>query len=312
MGLKILITGGSGYIGSVLVGSLLAKGYQVTVVDNLMYKQYTLFQHCTDPNFDFVKGDARDERLIKDLIKDNDIIIPLAAIVGAKASERDPYLTNSTNFEAITILNRLRSRDQMVIFPCTNSGYGTKSGEVYCTEETKLEPISLYGVTKANAERELLNSSNVITLRLATTFGVSPRMRLDLLVNDFTYKAVTDGYLVLYEKHFKRNYIHIQDVSRCFCYCIENFDYMKSEPYNVGLNDANLSKEELALKVKEHFPSLYIHYASIGTDPDKRNYIVSNDKIKSKGFVAQHSLDEGIKQLIKGYRMMTNTNFYNI
>lgn len=309
--MRILITGGAGYIGSVLVARLLERGHQVTVLDTLMYKQLSLLHHCTEPRFEFVRGDARDERILKQHLPDKDVIIPLAAIVGAPACDLDPQLTRSLNHEAIVLLNRLRARDQRVIFPCTNSGYGTKSGELFCTEETPLDPISLYGVTKVAAERELLGSDTVITLRLATVFGVSPRMRLDLLVNDFVYKAVTQGFLVLYEQHFKRNYIHIEDVARCFCYCIDHFDEMKGEPYNVGLNEANISKGELALKIKEHWPRLYIHAAEIGEDPDKRNYIVSNDKINRKGFIAEHSLDDGIEQLIRAYRMLTNTNFYN-
>jgi len=309
--LKILVTGGAGYIGSVLVGHLLSAGYQITVLDSLIYNQHSLFQYCANPRFEFLCGDARDEQLMQRLISAHDVLIPLAAIVGANACEQDPILTRSVNFDAIVLLNRLRTPQQPVIFPCTNSGYGTKSGAVYCTEETPLEPISLYGTTKVSAERELLNSPNTISLRLATTFGVSPRIRLDLLVNDFVFRAVTDGFLVLYEKHFKRNYIHIEDVARCFCHCIEHFDDMKEEAYNVGLNDANLSKEELALKIKEHVPNLYIHAAEVGSDPDRRNYIVSNDKINSKGFVPLFSLDEGIQQLIKAYRMMPNTGFRN-
>lgn len=308
---RILITGGAGYLGSVLVGHLLQRNYSVTVLDSLLYSQPSLLYYCNHPNFAFVSGDVRNEGLMRELLKGHDAIIPLAAIVGMKACDRDPLMTKSVNFEAIALLNRLRSPDQIVISPCTNSGYGTKSGEVYCTEETPLEPISLYGETKVKAEWELLNSPNTISLRLATVFGPSPRMRLDLLVNDFVYRAVTDGFLVIYEKDFKRNYIHIDDVAKCFCFCLEHFDQMKGEAYNVGLNDANLSKAELAEKIKEYVPSLYIHYAEVGSDPDKRNYIVSNDKIKQKGFEAQHSLDEGIQQLLKAYKMLPKGSFRN-
>jgi nucleoside-diphosphate-sugar epimerase len=308
---KILVTGGTGYLGSVLVGRLLSRGYRVTVLDNLLYGQPSLLHCCSNPNFDFVLGDARDERLMGELLKKHDVIIPLAAIVGMKACDRDPLMTKSVNYDAIALLNRLRSPDQKVISPCTNSGYGTKSGELYCTEETPLEPISLYGETKVKAEFELLNSPNTISLRLATVFGPSPRMRLDLLVNDFVYRAVNDGFLVIYEKDFKRNYIHIEDVADCFCFCLGRFDEMKGEAYNVGLNEANLSKAELATKIKEYVPSLYIHYAEVGSDPDKRNYIVSNDKIKQKGFEAKRSLDEGIQQLIKAYKMLPKGNYRN-
>lgn len=308
---KALVTGGAGYLGSVVVGHLLLRGYRVSVVDNLVYGQTGLLHFCSHAQFEFVRGDARDERLMRELLKTQDVILPLAAIVGAKACDRDPLMAKSVNFDAIALLNRLRGRDQKVISPCTNSGYGAKSGEVYCTEESPLEPVSLYGATKVNAERELLNSPNTISLRLATVFGPSPRMRLDLLVNDFVYRAVTDGFLVIYEKDFKRNYVHIEDVAECFCFCLEHFDEMKGEAYNVGLNDANLSKAELAAKIKEHVPSLYIHYAEVGSDPDKRNYIVSNAKIRRKGFAARRSLDVGIRQLLMAYRMLPGGAFRN-
>lgn len=309
--MRILVTGGAGYIGSVLTGELLTRGHEVTVIDNLMYKQLSLFQYCSNPNFTFVRGDVRDEALMKRLVEPADVIIPLAAIVGAGASERDPLLTTSVNLDAIKLLNRIRRSDQKVVFPCTNSGYGTQSGEMYCTEETPLEPISLYGKTKVEAERILLDSGNVVTLRFATVFGISPRMRLDLLVNDFVYKAVTEGYLVLYEEHFKRNYIHIRDAARAFIHAIEHFDAMKGEAYNAGLDEANLSKRELAEKVKQYVPNFYLHSAAVGEDPDKRNYVVSNDKIREQGFEAQVTLDEGITELLKGYRLMSSTNFYN-
>jgi len=309
--MKILVTGGAGYIGSVLIGRLLEMGITVTVVDNLMYRQTSLLHYLTDPNFTFVRGDVRDERLIRELVSGKDFILPLAAIVGAPACERDPELSTSINLHAIKMINRLRGKNQGIIFPTTNSGYGTTAGETYCTEETELAPISLYGKNKVEAEKLLLDSGNVITLRFATVFGLSPRMRLDLLVNDFTYRALKDGFLVIFEKHFKRNYLHIQDAAECFACCIEHFDRMKGEPYNVGLNEANLSKEELALTIKKYLPDLYIHFAEIGSDPDKRNYIVSNEKINKKGFHAVHSLDEGIQQLIQGYAMIGKSDMYN-
>lgn len=308
---KILITGGAGYLGSVMVGYFLNRGYHVTVLDNLLYSQTSLFSYCTHPCFEFVRGDVRDEALMRELVKRHDAVLPLAAIVGAKACDRDPLMAQSVNVDSIVLLNRLRSLDQKVVWPCTNSGYGTKSGDIYCTEETPLEPISLYGKTKVQAERELREHPSTIVLRLATVFGPSPRMRLDLLVNDFVYRAVTDGFIVIYEKDFKRNYIHIADVAECFCFCLEHFDAMKGEVYNVGLNDANLSKAELATTIKEYVPSLYVHYAEVGSDPDKRNYVVSNEKIKQKGFIARRSLDEGIQQLIKTYRMLLGGNLRN-
>lgn len=309
---KVLVTGGAGYIGSVLTENLLSTGYKVTVVDNLLYRQHSLFHLCVNPNFEFVFGDVRSAELMKKLIKSADVIIPLAAIVGAPACDLDPILATSVNLDAIKLINKLRSKNQLVIYPTTNSGYGTKSGDVFCTEETPLEPISLYGQTKSDAEAELLNSPNTITLRLATVFGMSPRMRLDLLVNDFVYKAFTDGYIVIFEKDFKRNFVHIRDVADCFIFCIKNAKKMVGRPYNVGLDTANLSKEELALKIKNHLPNFYIHFSEVGTDPDKRNYIVSNQRLREVGFVAKRSLDEGIKELIKGYQLMHREEFKNV
>ena len=309
---KILVTGGAGYLGSILCERLLDAGHHVTVVDNLMYGPCKLFHLCTNPSFDFVFGDARDEDLMRSLVNDADVLIPLAAIVGAPACERDPWLARGVNLQAVQLLNRVRSPNQLVIFPTTNSGYGTKSGDACCTEETPLEPISLYGQTKVEAEADLLEKSNVITLRLATVFGMSPRMRLDLLVNHFVYAAVTDGYIVIFEKEFKRNYVHIRDVADCFVYCIGHPEKMVGRPYNVGLDAANLSKEELALKVKQYVPNFYIHFGPVGSDPDKRNYIVSNQRLREAGFEARRSLEEGIRELLKGYRMMGRSPFKNI
>lgn len=303
--MKVLITGGAGYLGSVISHRFLEAGHEVTVLDNLMYGQSRSLLHlCSRPGFDFVRGDARDEATLRPLIARHDVLVPLAAISGAPACDRDPRLAREVNFETVELLNRLRSPEQRVIFPCTNSGYGTKSGEVFCTEETPLEPISVYGVTKVQAERLLLESENTVTLRLATVFGVSPRPRLELLVNSFVWKAVTDGYLVLYEKHFKRNFLHIEDAADGFLFCLDHFERLKGRPYNLGLNEANLSKEELALKIREHVPHLYLHFAEVGSDPDKRNYIVSNERLKNAGFEARHTLDEGIQQLLKSYRML--------
>lgn len=310
--MKILVTGGAGYLGSVLCEHLLDAGYQVTVVDNLLYKQQTLFHLCNNPNFEFVFGDVRSRKLMARLLKNADIIIPLAAIVGAPACDLDPQLATAVNLDAIKLLNKLRSKHQLIIYPTTNSGYGIKSGEVFCTEETLLEPISLYGKTKADAETEILGSENAITLRLATVFGMSPRMRLDLLVNHFVYAAVKDSYIVIFEKDFKRNFVYIRDVAECFLFCIENSQKMVGRPFNVGLDTANLSKEELAVRIKKYLPNFYIHFAEVGTDPDQRNYIVSNQRLKEAGFVAKHSLEEGIEELIKGYQMMRREEFKNV
>ncbi len=311
MSTRVLVTGGAGYLGSVLCEHLLGAGYHVTVLDSLIYQQNTLFHLCSNSNFDFIHGDARDERVLQRLVPKADVLIPLAALVGAPACDRDPSFARSVNLEAVQLIKRLRSPRQLVVYPTTNSGYGTKTGDVFCTEDTPLEPISLYGQTKIQAEQELLESPNAITLRLATVFGMSPRLRLDLLVNHFVYAAATDGYIVIFEKDFKRNYIHIRDVADCFVHCIENSSRMTGRPYNAGLDAANLSKEELALKVKQYVPTFYLHFSEVGSDPDKRNYIVSNQRLREVGFEAKRSLDEGIQELIKGYRMMGRGPFKN-
>lgn len=308
---NVLVTGGSGYLGSVLIPHLLDVGYKVTCLDNLSYGQKSLFHLAGNPNFDFIFGDVRNKELLEKIVPNFDVIIPLAAIVGMPPCELKPIDAKSINYDSIVLINNIRRPDQKLIYPTTNSGYGTKSGDIYCTEETPLEPISLYGKTKTDAENELLNSGKpAITLRLATVFGVSPRMRTDLLVNDFVFKAVNDGYVVIYEKDFKRNYVHIKDVARCFEHCIKNFDSMKNNAYNVGLDDANLSKAELAEKIKTFVPKFEIVYMEVGEDPDKRNYIVSNAKILSAGFVCKYSLDDGIKELLKGYKILLKNNPY--
>ncbi len=312
MSKHVFVPGGAGYLGSILCEHLLDKGYRVTVLDNLLYRNRSLFHLCNDPNFDFVFGDVRNEKLAGELAQKADVIIPLAAIVGAPACDRDPETTIAIHIDSMRNLRKHLSDNQLVIYPTTNSGYGTQTGDVFCTEETALDPISLYGKTKVEAEAEWLEYSNAITLRLATVFGLSPRMRLDLLVNDFTYKAFTDRYLVIFEKDFKRNYVHIRDIADCFIHCIENSDKMIGRPFNVGLDNANLSKEELALKIKQYVPELYIHFAPIGSDPDKRNYIVSNQRLREAGFEAKRSLDEGIQELLKGYKMLARAEMKNI
>jgi nucleoside-diphosphate-sugar epimerase len=312
MPLHVLVTGGAGYLGSVLNEHLLDAGYRVTVVDRLLWNQNGPFHLCANPNFDFVAGDVRDERLMARLVKEADVIIPLAAVVGAPACDSDPLLAESTNLGAIRLINRLRSKSQPVVYPNTNSGYGATTGEMYCDENTPLEPISLYGRTKVEAEQELLGTPNTVAFRLATVFGMSPRMRLDLLVNHFVYAAVTDGYIVLFEQHFKRNYIHVRDVADAFLHAIKNVGSMQGRVYNAGLDGANLSKGELALKVKQHVPRFHIEASELGKDPDKRNYIVSNQRLREAGFQASRSLDDGIRELLKGYRMMGRHPFKNI
>jgi nucleoside-diphosphate-sugar epimerase len=312
MATNILITGGAGYLGSILAEKLIVAGYTVTVVDNLIYGEQNLSHLCACPEFDFVYGDARDEPLIRSLVAQSDVIMPLAAVVGASACDHDPLMAKSVNFDAVRMINRLRAPSQLIVYPTTNSGYGTQTGDLYCTEETPLEPISLYGRTKSDAEAVVLDSPNAITLRLATVFGMSPRMRFDLLVNHFVYAALSDRYIVIFEKDFKRNYIHIRDVADCFIHCINNSAAMTGRTYNVGLDNANLSKEELALKIKEHIPEFFVHFSEIGSDPDKRNYIVSNQRLKDAGFEARRSIDDGIRELIKGYRLLGRSPRKNI
>ncbi len=310
--MRVLVPGGAGYIGSVLVGHFLRAGHQVVVLDNLIFRQHSLFGYCSNPDFEFVFGDCRDESTLKAALSNVDAVVHLAAVVGAPACDRDKAYATSLNYGSVETLAKLVSPDQRVIYPCTNSGYGTKSGDVFCTEESSLDPISLYGRTKSDAEKLLLDTGNVVAFRLATVFGASPRMRTDLLVNDLTLKAVKDGYVVLYESHFKRNFLGIHDAPRAFLYGLENYDRMKGQTYNLGLDSANIDKMELALKIKEHVPRVYIHEAAVGTDPDKRNYIVSNEKLRQAGFEATMTLDEGIAVLLKAYKMFGRSEFGNV
>lgn len=307
----ILVTGAAGYVGSVLCEHLLDAGFRVLAFDRMFFEP-SLFHLCANRDFDFLLGDVRDESLMARATAAADVIIPLAAMVGAPACQRDPYLATSVNLDAVKLITRLRSPRQLIVYPTTNSGYGAQSGDVYCTEDTPLEPISLYGKTKSEAEKAVLDAGNSITLRLATVFGMSPRMRLDLLVNHFTYAAVTDKYMVIFEKHFKRNYVHIRDVADCFIHCIRNRQAMTGRPFNVGLDNANLSKEELAERIRSHVPNFFVHYSEIGSDPDKRNYIVSNQRLRESGFEAKRSIDDGIKELLKGYRMLGRGRFQNV
>lgn len=267
---------------------------------------------CQYETFQVVRGDCRNEELIKRLVADVDTIIPLAALVGAPLCDRDPVAAGTTNLEAIQILCRLAHKDQKILFPTTNSGYGIGEQGKLCTEETPLRPISLYGVTKTQAEKAVLERGNSISFRLATVFGLSPRMRLDLLVNDFVYRAVSDRAALVFEGHFKRNYIHIRDVARTFLHGLENFERMKGKPYNVGLDDANLSKLDLCVEIKKHVPNFVYLEAPIGQDPDKRDYIVSNARLASMGFKPEWSLSRGITELIKGYTILRNAKYSNV
>lgn len=304
--MRILITGGAGYIGSVLTGRLLEEGHRVAVLDSLAYRQASLLQLCHWPTFEFVRGDARDADLLKRVVPEFDVLIPLAALVGAPACDRDPMMARSVNLEAVLALDGIRSKHQRVLFPTTNSGYGVGEQDTYCTEETPLRPISLYGRTKVEAEQALLQSENVITFRLATVFGVSTRMRLDLLVNDFTHRAVRDRFIVLFEEHFRRNFIHVRDAAGAFLFGLEHFERLKNQPYNVGLSSANLSKRELCEVIRRHVPELVVLSSPVGKDPDQRNYVVSNEKIERAGWRPRVSLDEGIEELLKAYRMLAS------
>lgn len=304
--MKFLVTGGAGYIGSILVPELLARGYEVAVLDSFLFRQTSLLHSCADPKFSVIRGDVRDTALMEGVYPKFDVIVPLAGIVGAPACARHPETTRQVNFEAIRHMVKHLSKDQRVVNPVTNSGYGIGEKGTFCTEESPLNPISLYGITKVDAEKVLLDWGAAACFRLATVFGMSPRMRLDLLVNDFTYRAVNDGFIVLFESHFKRNYIHIRDVVGAFMMALEDWDNFKGETFNVGLSDANLSKWELCERINTAVPTFYFTEAAVGEDPDKRDYIVSNAKIEGRGWRPQYGLDAGIRELIKGYTMIRN------
>jgi nucleoside-diphosphate-sugar epimerase len=306
--MNVLVTGGAGYIGSVLVSKLLSRGLNVTVLDNLMYNQTSLNHVCHNKNFRFYRGDVRVRGDILPILKQADAIIPLAALVGAPLCDRDPINATTTNKDAIFMMMDYISKDQLVIMPTTNSAYGSGDN---CTEESELKPISRYAIDKVEVEKRLMNHTNATSLRLATVFGMSPRMRIDLLVNDMTYRAVKDNFVVLFESHFKRNYIHVRDVVDAFDWSLYNSD-MRGQIYNVGLSSANVSKRELCETIKKYIPQFEIIDAPIGADKDQRNYIVSNAKIEALGFKPKHSLDDGIQELIKGFSMMRTFQYGNV
>jgi len=309
---NVLVTGGAGYLGSVLIEMLIEKGFKVTVVDNLLYSQNTLYNLFYSKNMNFIHADVTNKNFMIKFLKENkyDYIFPLAAIVGFPVSEMKPELTWMINLDQIKTILENRG-DARIIFPTTNSGYGTKSGDVFCTEEEPLEPISIYGKSKVAAEKALMEDGNCVCFRLATLFGFSPRMRTDLLVNNFVYKAVTDKELVLFEKKFKRNFAHVRDASRGFLWSMAKWDEMKNNVYNLGHPDYNISKEELALLIKKYVPKLNIFSADIGSDPDKRNYVISNEKLLKTGFDFRYSLDYGIQELIRGYQAFKDYRFKN-
>ena len=312
MGNNILVTGGAGYLGSIMVPELLKAGHKVTVLDNFMYGQNSLAHVCHEPNFNAVRGDVRTKDKIAPLLKDAEIIIPLAALVGAPLCDSSPIEAKTVNHDSMLALFDIVENDQPILMPTTNSAYGTGDENSHCTEKSELRPISSYAKEKVAVERALMKRRNSISFRLATVFGMSPRMRIDLLVNDFTYRAVHDRFIVLFESHFKRNFIHIRDVTRAFLHAIDNYEKMAGQIYNVGLSDANLSKKELCEKIQQYVPSFIFQEAAIGKDPDQRNYVVSNKKIEGTGFSPIHSLDSGIQELVKGYAMIKNSKYGNI
>jgi nucleoside-diphosphate-sugar epimerase len=312
MGYNILVTGGAGYLGSTMVPELLAAGHKVTVLDNFMFKQNSLAHVCHHSSFQVVRGDIRVEETIRALVSKADAIIPLAALVGAPLCDKDPIGATTINHDAIMMMLKLLSKDQLILMPTTNSAYGTGDKDHFCSEESPLRPISQYAVEKVKIEKELMQHPGATSFRLATVFGMSPRMRIDLLVNDFTYRAVYDRFVVLFESFFKRNYIHVRDVSRVFLHALANSESMKGEIYNVGLSDANVSKKELCERIQKYLPEFLIVDAPVGKDPDQRNYIVSNAKIEATGFTPMYSLDHGIQELIKGYTMIRNSVHGNV
>ena len=310
--MRVLVTGGAGYLGSTLVPELLAANHEVTVVDNFMYGQIALNHICSHPKLTILNQDVRRKDVMTNLMKSADAVIPLAAFVGAPLCSKDPLGAMSINHDAMMMMLSIKSSDQWILMPTTNSAYGSGDENNFCTEESPLNPISEYAIEKVKVEESLMNHANVISYRLATVFGMSPRMRLDLLVNDFTYRAVTDGFIVLFESHFKRNYIHVRDVAGAFLHGLENFARMKDQIYNVGLSSANLSKKELCERIKRQVPSCAIVEENIQKDVDQRNYIVSNEKLEQTGWIPQHSIDDGISELIKGFSYLKKLGHSNV
>ena len=310
--MDILITGGAGYIGSILVPNLLNLGYKVTVIDNFLFNQQSLLDCISNENLNIVRGDVRDKKLLSELVYKNDCIIPLACLTGAPLCDKDPYSAKQVNFDQIKNISDIKSKDQLLIFPCSNSGYGIGQKGMYCDENTPMKPVSLYGKLKVEIDKYLLDKGDCITFRFATLFGASPRMRLDLLVNDFTYRAFTDKTVVLFESHFKRNYLHVRDAANAFTHTIDNYDKMIGEPYNVGLSNANLSKKELCDEIKKELTNFQYVISEIGKDPDQRNYIVSNEKIEKTGFETKVSLSDGIKELKRAFQIIRRNQYSNI
>ncbi|MBF91760.1 MAG: hypothetical protein CMP34_03015 [Rickettsiales bacterium] len=310
--MKILVTGGAGYIGSILVPELLKRNYEVTVIDNFLFGQQSLLECCNNKNLKILRDDVRNQNLLQDEISKSDCIIPLACLTGAPLCSKDPVGAQQINFDQIKFIADRKSKDQMLIFPCTNSGYGVGEEGVFCDENTPMRPVSLYGKLKVEIDKYLLDLGESVTFRFATIFGASPRMRLDLLVNDFTYRALIDRTVVLFEANFKRNYLHVRDASNAFLHTIDNYSKMVGEPFNVGLSDANLSKKELCESIKKEIPEFQYVISEIGKDPDQRNYIVSNDKIELTGFKTKVTLSDGIRELKKAFQVIRRNQYSNI
>ena len=310
--MKILVTGGAGYIGSILVPELLKRNYEVTVIDNFLFGQQSLLECCNNKNLKILRDDVRNQNLLQDEISKSDCTIPLACLTGAPLCSKDPVGAQQINFDQIKFIADRKSKDQMLIFPCTNSGYGVGEEGVFCDENTPMRPVSLYGKLKVEIDKYLLDLGESVTFRFATIFGASPRMRLDLLVNDFTYRALIDRTVVLFEANFKRNYLHVRDASKAFLHTIDNYSKMVGEPFNVGLSDANLSKKELCESIKKEIPEFQYVISEIGKDPDQRNYIVSNDKIELTGFKTKVTLSDGIRELKKAFQVIRRNQYSNI
>ena len=310
--MKILLTGGAGYLGSTMVGYLLDSGFDVTVLDNFMFQEASLNQYCENPNFNVVNGDIRVPDILAPLLKNADVILPLAALVGAPLCSKDPVGAKSTNHDAVIAMLDLVSKNQIIMMPTTNSAYGSGGQNNYCDENSPLNPISSYAIEKVEVEKRLMERENSLSFRLATVFGMSPRMRLDLLVNDFTYRATRDKAVVLFESHFKRNYIHVRDVSRAFLHGLKNWDTMRGETYNVGLSSANVSKKELCEVIQKYVDGFIFVEEKFAKDPDQRNYIVSNDKLEATGFTPKYSLDKGVEEMVKGFEMIRNSRYGNV
>tara|TARA_B100001093_G_scaffold520413_1_gene615573 strand:- start:7281 stop:8216 length:936 start_codon:yes stop_codon:yes gene_type:complete len=310
--MKILLTGGAGYIGSILTELLLSNGYEVTVLDNFMFRQNSLNNLFFNKNLKVIDGDIRNASLIRKETAKHDVIIPLAAIVGAPACEKYKFISKDINYTSNLNIIKCKSKNQIVLMPTTNSAYGSGDSDNHCNEDSPLNPLSDYAIQKVNLEKEILQFENVFSFRFATVFGFSPKMRFDLLVNDFTQKAYLDKYIVLFEENFKRNFLHIRDAANVFMHALNSLENFKHNIFNVGLSEANISKKDLCQKIQNHIPDFIFKTSSISSDPDKRNYIVDNSRIESTGFKCMFDLDEGILELIKGIKTLSMRRYTNI